>query len=101
MGYWTDTQCRTKKGVENENSYMYRGCLDETKVSCSFFDRGAELILVYSWARPAVLAAGKGRGGMLLFLLFLPFLLFSFFFPIALFHLWETTQNDPQGLMCR
>ena len=33
---------------------------------CSFCHLGAQLILAYSWARPAVLAAGKGRGGMLL-----------------------------------
>ena len=35
--------------------------------------RGAQLILAYSWERPAILVAGKGRGGMLLFLLtFIP-----------------------------
>ena len=61
------------------------------------------------WARPAVLVAGKGRGGMFLFLLFLHFHSCSSFFPVPLFHLfyhlfylfspflWETTQNDPQG----
>ena len=48
---------------------------------------GVQLILAYSWARPAVLAAGKGRGGMLLFPLFLHFLSFRSFFPIPLFHL--------------
>ena len=36
------------------------------------------LILAYNWARPASLAAGKGRGGMFLFLLFLHFNSFSF-----------------------
>ena len=68
------------------------------------------LILVYSWARPATFAAGKGRGGM--FLLFLHFHSFSSFSPVPLFHLlyylfylsspflWETTENDPQGLTC-
>ena len=30
-------------------------------------------ILFYSWAGPAILVAGKGRGGMFLFLLFLHF----------------------------
>ena len=30
-----------------------------------------QLILAYSWARPAILVAGNGRGGMFLFLLFL------------------------------
>ena len=62
--------------------------------------------LAYSWARPAILVVGKGRGGMFLFLLFLHFHSCSSFFPVPLFHLlyylfylfspffWETTQND-------
>ena len=29
--------------------------------------RGVQLKLAYSWARPAILVAGKGRGGMFLF----------------------------------
>ena len=74
---------------------------------------GRQLILAYSWARPAILVVGKGRGGMFLFLLFLHFHSCSSFFPVPLFHLlfylfylfspflWETTQNDPQGLKCR
>ena len=41
--------------------------------------------LAYSWARFAILVAGKGRGGMFLFLLFLHF--HSCFFPVPLFHL--------------
>ena len=73
------------------------------------FVTGAQLILAYSWARPAVLAAGKDRGGTLLFLLVLHFLSFPSFFPICLFHLlyylplfshslgedtkWPTTQS--------
>ena len=35
--------------------------------------RGVQLILAYSWARPAILVAGKGRGEMFLVLLFLYF----------------------------
>ena len=82
-------------------------------VSCILCHRGAQLILAYSLARPAILVAGKGRGGMVLFLLFLHFHSCSSFFPVPLFHLfdylfyhsspflWETTQNDPQGLTCR
>ena len=73
---------------------------------------GVQLILAYSWARPAILVVGKGRGGMFLFLLFLQFHSCSSCFPVPLFHLyslfylfspflWETTQNDPQGLTCR
>ena len=32
------------------------------KVSCILHHRGVQLILAYSWARPAILVAGKGRG---------------------------------------
>ena len=83
------------------------------KASCILCHRGVQLILAYSWARPAIVEVGKGRGGMFLFLLFLPFHSCSSFFPVPLFHLfyylfylfspflWETTQNDPQGLTCR
>ena len=82
-------------------------------VSCILHHRGVQLILAYSWARPAILVAGKGRGRNVLFLLFLHFHSCSSFFPVPLFHLfcdlfylfspflWETTQNDPQGLTCR
>ena len=38
-----------------------------------FRHRGVQLILAYSWARPAILVAGKGRWGIFLFLLFLHF----------------------------
>ena len=34
------------------------------KVLCILHHRGVQLILAYSWARPAVLVVGKGRGGM-------------------------------------
>ena len=83
------------------------------KVLCILHHWGVQLILAYTWARPAILVVGKGRGGMFLFLLFLHFHSCSSFFPIPLFHLlyslfylfspflWETTQNDPQGLTCR
>ena len=71
-----------------------------------------QLILAYSWARPAILVASKDREGMFLFILFLHFHFCSSFFPVPLFHLYylfclfspfllETTQNDPQGLTCR
>ena len=67
--------------------------------------------LAYSWARP-ILAAGKGKVGMFLFLLFLYFHSFSSFSPVSVFHLLyyllyllspfprERTQNEPQGLTC-
>ena len=35
--------------------------LDKAKVSYILCHRGVQLILAYSWARPAILAAGKGR----------------------------------------
>ena len=66
---------------------FFVGWLDEAKVSCILRYQGVKLILAYSWARPAILAAGKS-------LLYYLFLLSSPF-------LWETTQNDPQGLTCR
>ena len=94
-------------------SLMPRGWSGVAMVSCILHHRGVQLKLAYSWARPAILVAGKGRGGMFLFLLFLHFHSCSYFFPNRLFHLlnylfylfspflWETTQNDPQGLTCR
>ena len=77
-----------------------------------YYHQGIQLILACSWARPAILVAGKGRGEMFLFLLFLHFHSCSSSFLVPLFHLfyclfcffspflWETTQNDPQGLTC-
>ena len=38
------------------------------KVSC------IQLILAYSWARPAILVAGKGRGGCFYFVCFFAFI---------------------------
>ena len=97
----------------HETSHKYRGWSGGAKVLCILHHRGVQLILAYSWARPAILVVGKGRGGMFLFLLFLHFHSCSSFFPVPLFHLlyslfylfspflWETTQNDPQGLTRR
>ena len=42
-------------------------------MSCILRHRSVQLILAYSWARPAILVAGKGRGGGVLYLLFLLF----------------------------
>ena len=90
-----------------------RGWSGGAKVLCILHHWGVQLILAYSWARPAILVVGKNRRGMFLFLLFLHFHSCSSFFPVPLFHLfcylfclfspflWETTQNDPQGLTCR
>ena len=57
------------------------------KVLCILHHWGVQLILAYSWARPAILVVGKGRGGMFLFLLSLHFHSCSSFFPVPLFHL--------------
>ena len=77
-------------------------------MSCILRHRDVQLILAYSWTRPAILVAAKGRGGRFLFLLFLHFLSFSFS-SVPLFHLlyhllylfslflWETTQNNHKG----
>ena len=37
--------------------------LGGAKVSCILCHQGVQLVLAYSWARPAVLVAGKSRGG--------------------------------------
>ena len=43
---------------------MFLWCLGEAKVSFIVRQRGVQLRLAHSWARPAILAAGKDRGGM-------------------------------------
>ena len=63
-------------------------------MSCILRHRGVQLILAYSLARPAVLVAGKGRGEMFLFLLFLHFHSCSSFFPDPLFHLFYYLGDD-------
>ena len=54
-------------------NYTILGWSGGAKVSCILRHRGVQLILAYSWARPAILVAGKGRWGIFLFLLFLHF----------------------------
>ena len=69
-------------GVPNtEYTRCPMGWLGEAKVSCILRHRGVQLIFAYSWAKSAILAAGKGRGGMFLFLLFLHF--HSFFLSVT------------------
>ena len=96
---------------ENRFCHFMLGWSDVVKVSCNLRLRGIQLILASSWARPAILVAGKGRGVMFYFFCFFTFipvplssLSLSF---ISLFHLlyylfspflWETAQNDPQRL---
>ena len=50
------------------------------KVSCILYHWGVQLMLAYSWARLAILVAGKDRGGCLLLLLLLFFYVFFFNF---------------------
>ena len=96
-----NTSHQPKKAKTNSSlftkTYLYKfdplkpyfwGWLGGAKVSYIFFHRGVQLILAYSWARPAILVAGKGREVMFLFLLFLHFHSCSSFFPVPLFHLF-------------
>ena len=68
---------------------MWRRC----RVYCH---RGVQLILSYSWARPAILVAGKGRGGMFLFLHFhsCPSLLSFFHLLYYVFYLFSLSMGD-------
>ena len=44
--------------------YWIRGWSGGAKVLCVLHHQGDQLILAYSWTRPAIFVAGKGRGGM-------------------------------------
>ena len=63
-------------GISCESSARQRG---GAKVSCILRHRGVQLILAYSWARPAIFVAGIG--GMFLFLLLLHFHILFLFLP--------------------
>ena len=107
--------CEQFSGKIISKSYFFTrnlgvvGCGEGVRYLTSW---GVQLIVASSWARPVILVAGKGKGGMFLFPLFLHFHSCSPFLPVPLFHLlyylffvfslflWERTQNDPQGLMC-
>ena len=85
----------------------HRGWLGVVKVLYILHHWGIQLILAYSWAWPAILVPGKGRGGMFLFLHVIHFPLSSLSFSFIsstdyLFSpfLWEMTQNGQQGLTC-
>ena len=64
------------------------GWFGGAKVSCILRHQGVQLILAYSWARPAILVAGKGRGEMFLLLLFHHFHSCSSFFLVPHLHLF-------------
>ena len=78
------------------------------KVSCILMSPGHPIDVGLQLGKACFLVAGKGRGELFLFLLFLHFPSCSSLFPVLLFSLYylfspfllEMTQNDPQGLMC-
>ena len=49
--------------VDTLSSGALAGWSGGAKVLCILRHWGIQLILAYSWARPAILVAGKGRGG--------------------------------------
>ena len=85
-------------------------------MSCISRHRGVQLMLAYSWARPAILVTGEDIGYRVNVFIFFSFFTFT---PVPLSSLslsfisstissvsflpffWETTQNGPQGLTCR
>ena len=82
--------CNLTPEVRNIYKIMWKrgkigGWSGGAKVSCTSRHRGVQLILAYSWARPAILVAGKGRRGMFLIDLFLHFHSCSSFFPVLSF----------------
>ena len=50
--------------LKSHLSQSIKGWLGEAKMSYILHHWGIQLILAYSWARLAILAAGKGREGM-------------------------------------
>ena len=78
---------KVRRGTSGGTFWCMWGWSGGAKVLCILHHWGVQLILAYSWARPAILVVGKGRGGMFLFLLFLHFHSCSSFFPVPLFHL--------------
>ena len=61
--------------VHNSGFWLcMRGWLGGVKVSCILCHWGVQLILAYSWARPAILVAGKGREVIFYFFCFYTFI---------------------------
>ena len=46
-----------------KDTQEWHGVWSDGGVSCILRHRGIQLILAYSWAKPAILVAGNGRGG--------------------------------------
>ena len=77
------------------------GWLGEANVSCSLRHRCVQLRLARRWARSAVLAAGKGKGGCFYFFCFFTFIHFPSFpcpspssFLLSLLSLFSLSQVD-------
>ena len=51
-------------------------------MSCILRHRGVQLILAFSWTRPAILVADKGRGGCFYFFCFFTFIPVSLSSPL-------------------
>ena len=62
MAYRPNTSLATRP-IYKYVCHFLCGWSGGAKVSCILCHRGVQLILAYSWARPAILVAGKGRGG--------------------------------------
>ena len=109
---------KDKKAVDSYVDHTILGWSGGAKVSCILRHRSVQLILAYSRVKTVILVASKGIGvlgaggwGGDVFISSIYSLSFLFLFlPCSLFHLiyhlfspflWETTQNDPQGLTCR
>ena len=60
------------------------------KVLCILRHQGVQLILAYSWARPAILVADKGRGRMFYFFCFFTFIPVPLS-SMSLYHISSTT----------
>ena len=91
-------------------SGQMKGLLGEAKVSCILRHRGIQLRLAYTVGQGLLsLQQVRIEGEYFYFFCFFTFIHFPLS-PIPFFHLlyylsspflWETTQNDPQGLTCR
>ena len=70
-----------------KNTHSVKGWSGVAKVSCILRHWGIQLIFAHSWARPAIIVAGKCKAEIFIFLMFLHFHSGSSFFPVPLFHL--------------
>ena len=64
--------------TNKKGTICYQGWLGEAKVSYILCHWGIQLILAYSWAKPAVLAAGKVEGECFYFFCSFSFIHFLF-----------------------